>query len=546
MKYGFVLAATLASLGLSTHLVARADPKAGDESVETPLLLEDVVPDAPAARAAAREKILAAKKLIVDAFPQDRAAAENLLIEASRLAPHDADAYAELARYTLWQIASGLRDPSELHRSSQLALHVKEIAPDRPLGDYVTCEIFLALGQFQQALNVYVQAFTKFPNHTDTKAFEARYWSDSNPVRALEAAQLALASGHPMDDLSPAIALAIKTSSPAGNVGAALAKFAEIYPDRWLWHRAGLAYSEEGQPQKAQAAFLKAIALGNTLESQLQLGILYYVALQEPKRALVHLQKLVAHLDARVEPANEAMALALGHLSLAYLGSGQKDEALKASKQAFRLAAAEDKIVVGFFEEYKARNQAQTFRSALEEVSKVNPALDYAHITLGNLASERNDFDSAAAHFADALALSPERDDLLAARAHAEYKRKRLDTALHYFDEAAKVRPGHASHHYNKACMLALLGRKDEALTNLKVALEMNQDLRDSARQDTDLAALRADQGLAGQLRKLGVLADTGTQESKTSVAEESAEEPMTAGLNETQETVSPKKNDAK
>jgi tetratricopeptide (TPR) repeat protein len=53
--------------------------------------------------------------------------------------------------------------------------------------------------------------------------------------------------------------------------------------------------------------------------------------------------------------------------------------------------------------------------------------------------------------------------------------------------------PGNALALYNIACMEALLGRKDDALTHLGEALEGSDRLRENARTDDDFASLRGD-----------------------------------------------------
>jgi tetratricopeptide (TPR) repeat protein len=63
-------------------------------------------------------------------------------------------------------------------------------------------------------------------------------------------------------------------------------------------------------------------------------------------------------------------------------------------------------------------------------------------------------------------------------------------------DRAAEVLAGDPPFgvlHYNFACVASLAGRHDEALVHLRRGLELNPALRDAARDDADLDAIRAD-----------------------------------------------------
>jgi tetratricopeptide (TPR) repeat protein len=53
--------------------------------------------------------------------------------------------------------------------------------------------------------------------------------------------------------------------------------------------------------------------------------------------------------------------------------------------------------------------------------------------------------------------------------------------------------PPYGTLYYNFACVASLAGRPDEALIYLRRAFELNEDLRDLATEDSDLAALRQD-----------------------------------------------------
>lgn len=459
-----------------------------------------------------RALVTIAKKWIVDSFPEDRARAELLLVDAIRVAPRNVDAYADLSRFVLWQIANGLKEPAEIQRSALLAAHVRDLAPHRPLGHYLVCEILLAMGQTSQAAALFETTSKQFPQHLDTKVFEARYWSDSAPEKALEAAQDAIERGHPMDDLSPAIALALtKATGRGGTVGERLSRFASVYPDRWLWHRAGMAFAEESAHEKAREAYLRAVALGNEMESRLQLGVLEYSVLRRFDSASMHLERVRDLLKRKAQELGthrstiDSKALVLSHLALAKLEAKDETQAAATGQEAVVTGMKNANILVPLTEEFLRRQKGELIRPGLEEVVKRDPLQEYVHVTLANLAAERKDLDAAADHFTAAIALQPTRDDLFSSRGHIAYRALRYDSALRDFERASNLRPDQPTHHYNRACMLSLLGRKQEAVVALREALAMNAELRDVALRDADLVPLRKDESYAKELHALGL-----------------------------------------
>jgi tetratricopeptide (TPR) repeat protein len=455
----------------------------------------------------ARAILADAKKLIVDSFPEDRSKAELMLIDAIRLAPSDPLLYAELSRFVLWQVASGIKEPSDIQLTTALAAHVRELSPYSPLGNYVICEILVTVGQAKQADALFRETAARFPLSLETSVFEVRYFAETEPERALISAQKALAQGHPMDDLSPAIATALQALAKrkGESPGEALAKFASIYPDRWLWHRAGMAFADEKLWEKARYAYEQAVRLGNETESRLQLGVLEYTALKEYESASAHLEQVALRLRHKENVPQSSLALVASHRAISALAHEEEQDATQLAYEALNLAGDNANILVPLTEEFLKKKKGQLLVNSLEEVARNHPMHEYVHLTLANLASERKDLESAFDHFTSALALSPGRDDLYAARGHVAYKRLKYEEALRDFERASSLDPKDANHIYNIACMASLLGKKEQAITSLKNAIKLNENLRSLALRDEDFAPLRKDPAFAEPLKQLGL-----------------------------------------
>lgn len=70
---------------------------------------------------------------------------------------------------------------------------------------------------------------------------------------------------------------------------------------------------------------------------------------------------------------------------------------------------------------------------------------------------------------------------------------KRYDEAETYYRRAIESFPEHPKPYYNLACLYALIGRKDNALENLREAFRRYDRLRYDALEDEDFASLRGD-----------------------------------------------------
>ncbi len=74
----------------------------------------------------------------------------------------------------------------------------------------------------------------------------------------------------------------------------------------------------------------------------------------------------------------------------------------------------------------------------------------------------------------------------------ARWRRKgNLQKAAEVLQEAIRRFPDQAVLHYDLACYLALLGRKEEALKELEIALQRDPNLKALAQKDDDLRSLR-------------------------------------------------------
>lgn len=68
---------------------------------------------------------------------------------------------------------------------------------------------------------------------------------------------------------------------------------------------------------------------------------------------------------------------------------------------------------------------------------------------------------------------------------------KDFSAAKEAFEEAIRLNPEHVDPYYNLACLFAIKGDVKESLTHLRKAISLEKEVRDWAREDSDLDNLR-------------------------------------------------------
>lgn len=446
-----------------------------------------------------------ARTLVSNAIPEERPIAEQLLIEATRLCAKCVEAYSELGRMWLTEYSMGRAGISSIQRAASMAELVKQLSPESPLGEYMGVEVLLTIGRQSEAFRLYSLAKQEFPDHIETLAFEARLWAEVDPDKALASAQNALSRGYSLQELSPWIGNALVKAVGDEQSGEALARFAAVYPDRWLWHRAALSFASHKKWKEARAAFQKAIQLGNNLESPLQLAIIEYKEMGMAKEASARLAALGKVVRQSKTLGFESQALVESHTAFAFLMNQELLSAKLHAESALDLSVNNESRITQIIDFFRSKNQLHLISDGLNKIVLNNPLLEDVHLALAMLTTNNKEYAKTLEHLSAAIALSPERDDLYSARGQAAYLATQYEIALQDFDTAIRQKPDHAPYHYNRACLLSLLGRISEAYESLKIALVMNQELRDHALSDSDLENLRLDKNFETRLAQIGI-----------------------------------------
>ena len=444
-----------------------------------------------------------AKAIIVNALPGEQIKAEKILIESIRQNPKNVDAYIELSKLIQMEVAQGYRHPFELQKSIELITQAYELDPNRPKTCFAKADILYYSGQSKAAEEIYIETLSKYPDHRDSYIEKARIFSDRNPQESLKNIELALRNGATTDDISQFATTAIVRSTKPEDTGNALKEFAKKHPDRWIWHKAALAYANIKNYNEASKAFEKAISLGNDIESRLQLAVMQYSFQNKNTLAIENLEKLLATLSKRKYIAPSAFSLVYAHISMANFKNNNKEDASTAAIYSAETGYDNKQFYTSLVSEYKKLNALYILEGSLKYLIKEEPDYLLSYSIYGELYRNNKKYDDSIEMYSKALALDDTKDDLFAERAISYYKNTDYLKALNDFDSALKLRPHTAIYIYNKACMLALLGKKSEALQNLKLALIEDKKLIELARFDSDFASIKSDSEYSSQFASL-------------------------------------------
>lgn len=106
---------------------------------------------------------------------------------------------------------------------------------------------------------------------------------------------------------------------------------------------------------------------------------------------------------------------------------------------------------------------------------------------MGTCCRELGQFEAATEHLRQALQIDPRDDAALDHLAFDHFRGNRYAQALELYEDLVKIKPGSAQVNANRAAVLALLGRYEEAIAGFERAVSLDPGL-ESARAGLEQA----------------------------------------------------------
>ena len=283
-----------------------------------------------------------------------------------------------------------------------------------------------------------------------------------------------------------------------------LAIISDEFQNRWLYHKLGLVYVDEKKYDDAAKAFQKAIALGNEFESKLQLSIVQYLYLNQSKNAISNFKDLIALIKStRTFSSASSLSLVYSHYSLALFLTHELELASQAALEVARMSSDSHEVIKSLVYEYKSRNALYILKPMLRLVIQNDPTFGIAYAFLGEIEKQAKNYSVAINYLENALILEPKNDSYYAMIGSVYYKLTQYKKALEFFDLALKLTPSTPLYLYNKACSLALLGHKKEALFYLKIVFNADSNFIDLAKNDKDFFSIKLDKDFSKEFASL-------------------------------------------
>ena len=372
--------------------------------------------------------------------------AQDALQEATRLDSANQPAHLALARVFLAQ-----DKPTEGEREAWRAL---QLNPSSLEAAVVYGDALILGKNWTKAEDTYGAIIRQLPDHpVGYVRMAALRKMQGQPAEAAKWFSQALA--HAPDDLVilDNYLVALVESKQAQQADRVIGEYLNKRPrDPNLWRLAGRLYVAQHKTEQAEKAFRKALALAPNLAlAHYELGQLYVLE-NRPSAAQASFQTA---LDK--EETNAGVHTALGTL---LAGQGKAEAADAHYRRAFQL----------------------------------NPKNVVAANNLAASLSERRELDDALGYARDALNLAPSNPAIKDTVGWIYYKQGRFDKAYPFLAEASAALPQHPVVRYHYAVALARIGKQEEALSELKVALSLPGPFPEADRAARMLAAKKIEE----------------------------------------------------
>lgn len=466
----------LASILLSTKIVAQQSPKA--VRIESP---------------SSEERDLEARLWCSD--DKSMPLIEHEIVRLIQGRPHSVFGHHLMVRAKLRFFATDPQDLYSLKQASDLAQQAVDLDIKNPLGYVAMADVLDTMGASDRGIDLLNKAESAgIPPNWRFYFTKARLLaSESDATLALTLLDKALR----MRDVDlrivvPYVIAVLQAEYTGSELIAQLMDWAKRFPSQIFDLSIGVALADNGDVVKAHKVYQEILKLDPAnREAILNDSILLYRELQQAKLAIKMLSKALENAPRDLDP--NVRSIFLTHLGAAYIksknwhhGHDSFVEALKLSPNNF---AALDIVT----KSYREANAPQKLVGFLRSANVVAPGVSVMHAILGETLSEHLKLHTDAVNaFTDAITLDPERGDYYNGLGLAYYRAKNFSQALKLFSAAMRLDPKDAVAKYNEACVLAILGRQDEALESLADAVSLDPRLLVTARKDTDFASIRA------------------------------------------------------
>jgi tetratricopeptide (TPR) repeat protein len=388
------------------------------------------------------------------------------------------------------------QSPSQLRflkQASELGQQAVELSPNEDYGYIISAQVLDLMGYTENALSI-LDGDGKVPLKQSWRVDFMRgqlltgQVPESTVLKHFERGLKKESSARNI--VIPYVIATMQSHSQGENLISELRSWRDRYPHQLFDLSLALALSDNKQYQEAHQIYAQLQKKHpHMTEAFINDAIILYTHLHKPKEAQAILAEVLTHEG--LDQSRKTMIKA--HLASLHLEHGRKyDEARRLFAEAIGTAKNPMEWLSFSHKAYERNQRLGDFVALLDDLRPALSGSSYLYALQGEVLSERlAQHERAIESFSAAILLDPERSEFLNGLGLTYYRMHQLDKALATFNEASKIDPQDATARYNEACVLAILGRTNEALGSLKAAIGLDPRLQQTARLDKDFSNLR-------------------------------------------------------
>ncbi len=400
-----------------------------------------------------------------------------------------------LSHLSIRLLSQDMSDVRYLEQASFLAQQAVELNPRLEYGYLSLAEALDLTGNPEKGIRLLSEAINAGVKTTWRTQFTlARLGANSlDPKEVLKILKRSMDAEHSNHDIVvPYVIAFLQSHHPQNQLVDVLDRWHSEYQHGLFRQVSAIVYTQLGQYQKAHEIYQDIFTKDSeNRESIINDAIIQYRHLNKTKLAI----EMFSTVNRRFGKQMSANSISVvnAHLATAYLNEGNDRAAEKAYIIAMQHSSDYNKTLKFVNQSYKNLKKERQFVGFLRKLNFEAPGRAVAHAMLGETLSESlKDHLSAIESFKDAIALDPSRADFYTAMGLTYYRMEDFNEALQLFKTARLLDPTDATAVYNEACMLAKLGRNEDALNSLDRAIALEPNLQKTAKEDLDFASLRS------------------------------------------------------
>jgi len=435
--------------------------------------------------------------LEIQVFTSDEALlpqVENRAVRAIQVRPDDAMAHYILSLVMIRKFSKEPGDLYILKQASELAQQAIDLDPKNPVGYVAMASILDAMNSQDRALRLLEEAEAKGIKQNWRFSFlRARLLAaESGSGRALNLLERSLSFSDALKPVVvPHVVALLQSEHNEQRLIQKIQEWNSKFPSRIFDLTEAIAYGEMGDHKNAIKKYEDILEVDpENREALINSATTFYQYLNREKDALRNYGHVVSRYGTIMPQSMLAMVYA--HMGAANLHMKNHQEAHQWFFKALEIDPENVGILDFIAKSFRDQKAYTHLVGLLKDVNVKFKGLGVYHAILGETLSEHlQRHDEAVKFFSNAIILEPERGDYYNGIGLAFYRNRKFSDALKSFVAATELDPNDATARYNEACVLALLGRSEEAIATLGEAFSIDPRLVYSARVDHDLEFLK-------------------------------------------------------